>query len=181
VRRFPLTCAWNGVIAVLDAGKNPYATGGPWGDPILRWLPFWLPILTTIRAAGAALGLSLTESVQAFLIAAECGVIASTAALLRQVCVRESRALLLAGIACNPVCILLVVHALIEAQGAFWLHRFRSEAASLLAILLRTHKVKTLLRLPLFLAYGSMLAGVVMEIRLRMTVGGVDTLRKDSL
>jgi hypothetical protein len=388
--------AWDGVIAVLDAGKNPYATGGSWGDPILRWLPFWLPILTTIRATGAALGLSLTGSVQAFLIAAECGVIASTAALLRQVGVRDSRALLLAGIACNPVCILLVVqhgnfdvlvgwsvvlfllflvkfdareelahwllaclflgigiglktaplvlaplllvnawklsrsgralgallafglplyglsvvyalapgpvakyvlgyrslggwfgltgllhflqrnewlptfarlfaigmttamaivaaqilrrrlsgsvsliltallllaaipflgpgygpqyiywfwplvlvafatgssllrfllagfvavavatyvveYALIEAQGAFWLHRFRSEAASFVAILLRTHKVKTLLRLPLFLAYGWMLAGVVMEIRSKMTVGGVDTLRKDPL
>jgi hypothetical protein len=346
-----------------------------------------LPILTAIRAAGAAVGLSLTESVQAFLIAAECGVIASTAALLRHVGVRDVRALLLAGIALNPVSILLVVqhgnfdvlvgwsvllfllfllkfetgerptdwllaclclgigiglktvpmvltplllikserlsrservlgsvlafglplyglsvvyalapspvtkyvlgyrslggwfgltgflhflqrdewlpafarlfalgmaaamavvavqirrgrlsggvpltltallllaaipflgpgygpqyiswfwplvlvafatgsrllrllvagfvavavatyvaeYALIEAQGAFWLHRFRSGAASLLAILLRTHKVKTLLRLPLFLAYGGMLVGVAFEIRSRSRVRG---------
>ena len=386
--------AWEGVIAVIDAGKNPYATGGSWGEPILRWLPFWLPILTTIRAGGEAIGLSLTESVQAFLILAECGVIASTAALLRQLEVHRFRALLVAGIACNPVCILLVVqhgnfdvlvgwsvvlfllflvkfdareepvhwllaclflgigiglktvplvlaplllvkvrklsrparalggalafglplyglsvvyalapgpvtkyvigyrslggwfglsgilhflrrndwlptlallfalgmvavmvivaaqvmrgrisgavplvltallllaaipfvgpgygpqyiywfwplvlvafatgspglrllaggfagvavityvveYALIEAQGAFWVHRFGSEAASFLAVLLRTNKAKTLLRLPLFLAYGSMLLGVAMEIRARMRVGGVEMLGRN--
>ena len=101
--------AWGAVIAVLGAGQNPYATGGAWGEPILRWLPFWLPILAAIRAVGAALGLSLTASVQTFLIAAECGVIASTAALLREFGVRKVRGLLLVGIACNPICVLLTV------------------------------------------------------------------------
>lgn len=62
----------------------------------------------------------------------------------------------------------LFEYALIEAQGAFWLYQFNDQTASLLALLLRTNKVKTLLRAPLFLAYASMLAGGTLELRGRM-------------
>lgn len=102
--------AWSAVLALLDAGQNPYETGGPHaGAPMLSWPPFWLPLLYGIRAVGAALGLSVTASVQSALLVAEWGVIAVLVGLLWRFGLQDPRPLLIAGIALNPFCILLIV------------------------------------------------------------------------
>jgi len=89
----------------MAEGKNPYLA-----TRYFVWPPLWVQILYVLQRISAITGLKHEFVIVAFLMAVECALIVALLALLREVGVprRASRALALAGIALNPVCVILV-------------------------------------------------------------------------
>src|SRR5262249_41979680 len=95
--------AWLVVGRVLAEGQDPYAK-----TTILNfWPPLWAQVLSLLQSFSSLTGTSLENSIRAFLVAADCCVIAATASLLRRWRYPWTFALLLVGICLNPISILL--------------------------------------------------------------------------
>jgi hypothetical protein len=95
--------AWLEVGWRIGEGKNPYVA-----TQYFVWAPVWVQVLYVLQRVGARLGVPLEYVITGFLVAVECALIFALAALLRRLgCVRV-RAVLLVGIAFNPVCAILV-------------------------------------------------------------------------
>ena len=67
-----------------------------------------MQIVFALQRFASAAGIGLPRAVQMFLIAVECGLLFATDRLMDRFGVRRRRLLLLAGIALNPICVLLI-------------------------------------------------------------------------
>lgn len=95
--------AWGTAGALLARGGNPYAM-----TPPHLWPPFWVQILYGLQKIATAWSVPLIRIVPIFLIAAETVLIAVLLGLLRELGCARRRAIVLWGIALNPVCVILV-------------------------------------------------------------------------
>lgn len=113
--------SWDVVANTLAAGKNPYQT-----THLLNWPPFWLQILFVISKISTAFALPFFRVVQAVLILAESGVIILLIKLIRKIMPdARVRALVILGIALNPVAIFLICQQCnFDVFVALWLMFF---------------------------------------------------------
>ena len=88
---------------MLAAGRNPYLI-----TPFFSWPPVWIQIVFLLQRIGSYLGVSLMWLIPIFLIATESALIVALLWLLRDLGYRRRRALVLLGIALNPICVILV-------------------------------------------------------------------------
>jgi hypothetical protein len=97
---------WQEVIDVVDAGRNPYDE-----TRFLSWPPLWLVVLVSLDAVAEFLQVSFVTALRAFLILVESTlVVALYHVLLGAGASRAAvRRALLAGIALNPVAIVLII------------------------------------------------------------------------
>ena len=119
--------AWRDAGELLAAGRNPYLI-----TPFFSWPPVWVQIVFLLQRIGSYLGVSLIWLVPIFLIATESVLIVVLLWLLRDLSFRRRRALVLFGIALNPVCFILVCQhgnfdvlvGLLVLLSVGWLVRF---------------------------------------------------------
>lgn len=124
---------WEHVAAALAAGQNPYST-----TTFLNWPPLWMQILFGLERLASATQVPLVRLIQIFLIACEAGLLVAADRLMARLPIRRRRLLLLAGIALNPICILLTCQhgnfdglvALAVTLFLYWLVRFEQERDS---------------------------------------------------
>lgn len=95
---------WLIVLDVLHAGRNPYETG------LLNWPPLWLVVIVSVDAVADFLHVSFLTALRGLLILVESTLVVALYRVLvtagaSRVAVRRA---LLAGIALNPVAILLI-------------------------------------------------------------------------
>ncbi len=95
--------AWQKAGELLAAGRNPYLL-----TTFFSWPPVWIQIVFVLQRIGSYLGVSLIWIIPIFLIATESALIVALLWLLRDLGYRRRRALVLVGIALNPVCVVLV-------------------------------------------------------------------------
>ena len=88
---------------MLAAGRNPYLL-----TTFFSWPPVWIQIVFVLERIGSYLGVSLIWIIPIFLIATESVLIVALLRLLRDLGYGRRRALVLFGIALNPVCVILV-------------------------------------------------------------------------
>lgn len=95
--------SWHQVAEMLQAGKNPYASG------LLNWPPLWLQIIYALTQLSQKTGVPLIALIKLFLIAVESLVIGL---VYLQLCAwrnpRFAWRLCLAGFALNPLALLLI-------------------------------------------------------------------------
>jgi hypothetical protein len=113
--------AWSVVIVALERGLNPYQV-----TRFLSWPPLWMQILYGLSRVAARLDISLFQAVRAFLLLCEaCTVVLTWVLLVRAAPRVNRRALLLVGLALNPVAILLVCqHCNFDLLVAVWVLLF---------------------------------------------------------
>jgi hypothetical protein len=87
----------------MSEGKNPYLATG-----YFVWPPVWVQILYALHRVSERFAIPLEFVITAFLIAVECVLIVVLIALLRELGAARPRSIALAGIALNPVCVILV-------------------------------------------------------------------------
>jgi hypothetical protein len=95
--------AWRDAGELLAAGRNPYLL-----TPFFSWPPVWIQVVYLLQRIGSYLGVSLIRLIPIFLIATESTLIVALLWLLRDLGYRRRRALVLLGIALNPICVILV-------------------------------------------------------------------------
>jgi len=95
--------AWRDAGELLAAGRNPYLL-----TTFFSWPPVWIQIVFLLQSIGSRLGVSLIWIIPIFLIATESVLIVALLWLLRDLGYGRRRALVLLGIALNPVCVILV-------------------------------------------------------------------------
>jgi hypothetical protein len=95
--------AWRDAGELLAAGRNPYLI-----TSFFSWPPVWIQIVFLLQRIGRYLGVSLISIIPIFLIATESVLIVVLLWLLRDLGYRRRRALVLLGIALNPICVILV-------------------------------------------------------------------------
>lgn len=110
--------SWDTVARVLAAGGNPYQT-----TTFLNWPPLWLQLIFCLAKISAGLGVSFFRVLQVFLILVESAVLAALLNLIREVApAARARAWVLAGLALNPIAVLLVCqHCNFDILVALWL------------------------------------------------------------
>lgn len=95
---------WQGALAAQDEGTNPYETG------VLNWPPLWLMVIVAVDYAANAADVAFWTALRLYLVLVESALV--VALYLTLVSFggerRAVRRALLAGIALNPVAIILV-------------------------------------------------------------------------
>lgn len=95
--------SWQLVAGELRAGRNPYHT-----TPFLNWPPLWMQIIAAIDNASQVLRVSFTTLLRLLLIAADVTVVVAAHRLAVFMDVPKARAIVLFGLALNPISIFLV-------------------------------------------------------------------------
>jgi len=95
--------SWQLVAAELRAGRNPYHT-----TPFLNWPPLWMQIIAAIDKASQLLRIPFATLLRLFLIAADVTGVVAAHRLAVFAELKRARAIVLFGLALNPICILLV-------------------------------------------------------------------------
>jgi hypothetical protein len=95
---------WQGALAALDEGRNPYETG------VLNWPPLWLVVIVAVDSAAEALGIAFWSALRVYLVLVESALVVTLYVTLVSFGSdrRAVRRALLAGLALNPVAIILV-------------------------------------------------------------------------
>jgi hypothetical protein len=95
---------WGLALDTLDAGRNPYETG------VLNWPPLWLVVIVAVDTVSEHVGISFLSALRVFLVLVESALVVALYLTLVSVGARRDavRRALLAGIALNPIAILLV-------------------------------------------------------------------------
>jgi len=95
--------AWLEIGWRMSSGQNPYVS-----TQYFVWPPLWVQILYALHRVSARSGIPLEFVITAFLVAVECMLVVVLIAFLRELGVARARTIALAGIALNPVCVILV-------------------------------------------------------------------------
>jgi len=95
--------AWLEVGWRMAEGRNPYLA-----TPYFVWPPVWVQILYAIQRLARLTGIRPEFLITGLLVAVECVVIVVLLAMLRRLGCRGGYGIVLAGIALNPVCAILV-------------------------------------------------------------------------
>lgn len=95
--------SWQLVALELRAGRNPYHT-----TPFLNWPPLWMQIIAVIDNASQVLRIPFATLLRLFLIVADVSGIIAAHRLAIFLEAKKARAIVLFGLALNPICILLV-------------------------------------------------------------------------
>jgi F0F1-type ATP synthase membrane subunit c/vacuolar-type H+-ATPase subunit K len=95
--------SWQLVAAELRAGRNPYHT-----TPFLNWPPLWMQIIAAIDNASQVLRVSFATLLRLLLIAADVTVVIAAHRLAVFMDVPKARAIVLFGLALNPISVFLV-------------------------------------------------------------------------
>jgi hypothetical protein len=113
--------SWQHIADLLAQGTNPYQT-----TKLLNWPPVWMQLVFLLSKVAAGTGMALFRVLQLFLIAVESITVIALMRLVQQLAPgRNSRALVLLGIALNPVAILLVCqHGNFDVIVALWIVLF---------------------------------------------------------
>lgn len=173
--------AWLEVGWRMGEGKNPYLA-----TRYFVWPPVWVQILYALHRISRFSGVPLEFVITGFLIAVESVLIVALLALLHRVGYPRGRTLVLAGIALNPVCVILVCQhgnfdvlvALVVVLAVGALLRFQRSGAAVdwllaclwlgLAIALKSVPV---LLVPLLLAGARRLAPRVLALGAALVAG----------
>lgn len=95
--------SWQLVAAELRAGRNPYHT-----TPFLNWPPLWMQIIAAIDNASQILRVPFTTLLRLFLIVVDVTGVVAAHRLAVSIEAKHARAMILFGLALNPISILLV-------------------------------------------------------------------------
>jgi hypothetical protein len=95
--------SWQIVAAELLAGRNPYQT-----TPFLNWPPLWMQMIAIIDKAAHVLQIPFTTLLRLVLITSDVAVVIVTHRLAVFLGLAKARLIVLAGLALNPISILLV-------------------------------------------------------------------------
>jgi hypothetical protein len=95
---------WEGALAALDEGRNPYETG------VLNWPPLWLVVIVAVDSVADALDIAFWSALRVYLVLVESALVVTLYATLVSFGAGRAavRRALLVGIALNPVAIILV-------------------------------------------------------------------------
>jgi len=95
---------WRGALAALDDGRNPYETG------VLNWPPLWLMIIVSLDYVAGVVEIGFWSVLRIYLVLVESVLVVTLYATLTSFGAgrRSVRRALLAGVALNPVAIILV-------------------------------------------------------------------------
>ncbi len=94
---------WERVAAELRAGRNPYQT-----TPFLNWPPLWMQTLAAIDKSAQVLQIPFKTLLRLMLIAFDVAVVVVAHRLAVSMELTKARTIVLAGLALNPISILLV-------------------------------------------------------------------------
>jgi hypothetical protein len=95
--------SWQIVAGELHAGRNPYAT-----TTFLNWPPLWLQFIAVIDKSAALLQLPFETLLRLVLITSDVAVVIVAHRLAVSLELAKARSIVLAGLALNPISILLV-------------------------------------------------------------------------
>lgn len=95
--------SWQIVAGELHAGRNPYQT-----TPFLNWPPLWMQIIAIVGKSATLLHISFRTLLRLVLIAFDVSVVAIVHRIAVSLELPKARAIVLAGLALNPISILLV-------------------------------------------------------------------------
>ena len=95
---------WEGALAALEEGRNPYETG------VLNWPPLWLMVIVSVDYVAGVVDVAFWSALRIYLVLVESALVVTLYATLISFGAerRSVRRALLAGVALNPVAIILV-------------------------------------------------------------------------